>query len=168
MRLPNNGASSMGMDTQVPMDDASMSMDMQGDMGAQDNMDPNMMDPNMGGDMNNEMGPVNDMGGDETMSIISQLSPKDKEAVKSYAESLISKDEANSEGNSNIPEEPMPDGLNMETPVNETFIFNKKQLNKLMENFGPTNAELEKKEKTNLIKKHKQVKSTPFNAPDFE
>ena len=53
-------------------------------------------DPNIMGDMNNEM-PMdnNEMGEDETMEIVNQLSPKDKEAVKSYAESLISKDESN-------------------------------------------------------------------------
>ena len=43
-----------------------------------------------------------------------------------------------------------------------------KQLNKLMENFGPMDAELEKDEKTNLVKKQKKTKKTPFNAPDFE
>ena len=131
-------------------------------------------DPNMMGGMGNDMpmdgeAPMdnNEMGGDETMDIINQLSPKDKEAVKSYAESLISKDESddNAEEIQNVPAQ---DGLNMEAPMNETFIFRKKQLNKLMENFGPMDAELEKDEKTNLVKKQKKTKKTPFNAPDFE
>lgn len=108
----------------------------------------------------------NGMGDDETMNIINKLSPKDKEAVKSYAESLSSNNE-----DSNEPEqqEPMQDGLNMEAPMNETFIFKKSQLNKLMENFGPTNDELVKDKKANLSKKNKKVtKNSPFNAPDFE
>ena len=75
----------------MPMDDASLAPDS-----AEIPEDPNMM-----GDMSNEM-PMgdempmdnNEMGEDETMEIINQLSPKDKEAVKSYAESLISKDES--------------------------------------------------------------------------
>lgn len=131
-------------------------------------------DPNMMGGMGNDMpmdgeAPMddNEMGGDETMDIINQLSPKDKEAVKSYAESLISKDESgdNAEEAQDVPAQ---DGLNMEAPMNETFIFRKKQLNKLMENFGPTETELEKDKKPNLVKKQKKTKKTPFNAPDFE
>lgn len=131
-------------------------------------------DPNMMGGMGNDMpmdgeAPMdnNEMGGDETMDIINQLSPKDKEAVKSYAESLISKDESDDNAEE-IQDVPAQDGLNMEAPMNETFIFRKKQLNKLMENFGPMDAELEKDEKTNLVKKQKKTKKTPFNAPDFE
>ena len=116
-----------------------------------------------GGEMPMDLG----MEGDETMEIINNLSPKDKEAVKSYAESLISKDESedNAEEAQDIPAQ---DGLNMEPPMNETFIFKKKQLNKLMENFGPTKTELEKDKKSNLVKKQKKTKKTPFNAPDFE
>lgn len=148
----------------MPMDDASLTPDV-----TEMPEDPNMM-----GDMENEM-PMGDempmdnseMGSDETMDIINQLSPKDKEAVKSYAESLISKDESE-DNEEEVQDVPAQDGLNMETPMNETFIFNKKQLNKLMENFGPMDAELEKNEKPNLVKKQKPIKKTPFNAPDFE
>ena len=148
----------------MPMDDASLAPEA--------NEMPE--DPNMMGGMGNDM-PMdgetpmdnNEMGGDETMDIINQLSPKDKEAVKSYAESLISKDESG-DNTEETQDAPVQDGLNMETPINETFIFRKKQLNKLMENFGPMDAELEKDEKTNLVKKQKKTKKTPFNAPDFE
>lgn len=148
----------------MPMDDASLAP-------AANEMPE---DPNMMGGMGNDM-PMdgetpmdnNEMGSDETMDIINKLSPKDKEAVKSYAESLISKDE--SEDNAEeVQDVPAQDGLNMETPMNETFIFKKKQLNKLMENFGPTETELENDEKPNLVKKDKKTKKTPFNAPDFE
>ena len=159
----------------MPMDGASPAPE-----GSEMPMDPGMgegmpeggempMDPGMGEGMpeGGEMPMDPGMEGDETMEIISKLSPKDKEAVKSYAESLISKDETN-----DMPEEtqesPAQDGLNMEAPMNETFIFRKKQLNKLMENFGPTETELEKDKKPNLVKKQKKTKKTPFNAPDFE
>lgn len=148
----------------MPMDDASLTP----------NVTEMPEDPNMMGGMDNEM-PIGDeipmdnseMGSDETMDIINQLSPKDKEAVKSYAESLISKDESG-DNTEEIQDAPVQDGLNMEAPMNETFIFNKKQLNKLMENFGPTETELEKDKKPNLVKKQKKTKKTPFNAPDFE
>lgn len=148
----------------MPMDDASLAPEA--------NEIPE--DPNMMGGMGNDM-PMdgetpmdnNEMGGDETIDIINKLSPKDKEAVKSYAESLISKDESG-DNTEETQDAPVQDGLNMEAPINETFIFRKKQLNKLMENFGPMDAELEKDEKTNLVKKQKKTKKTPFNAPDFE
>lgn len=156
----------------MPIDDASPAP-------GEEEMDPNMMDGGMpeeapmGDDMAMDPGingDATEAGGepnDETMEIINQLSPKDKEAVKSYAESLVSKDEndENVEGQNEVPQ----DGLNMETPMNESFIFSKKQLNKLlMENFGPTEDELETNKKPNLIKKQKNVKKSPFNAPDFE
>ena len=165
MKLPNNGASSIGEENPMPMDDASLApeggnMEEPMPMGDEEMpMDDMPMDSDIPeGD--------NGMGDDETMNIINKLSPKDKEAVKSYAESLSSNNE-----DSNEPEqqEPMQDGLNMEAPMNETFIFKKSQLNKLMENFGPTNDELVKDKKANLSKKNKNVaKNSPFNAPDFE
>lgn len=155
----------------MPIDDASPapgeeemgSNMMDGGMPEEAPMGDDMaMDPGMNGDAPETGGEPND----ETMEIINQLSPKDKEAVKSYAESLVSKDENNEnvEGQNEVPQ----DGLNMEVPMNESFIFNKKQLNKLlMENFGPTEDELETNKKPNLIKKQKNVKKSPFNAPDF-
>lgn len=68
---------------------------------------------------------------DSTMEIINQLSDKDVKTVKAYAESLLSSDENQTNDNE---EESLPDGLNMEQPMNESFIFTKKQLTKLMEN----------------------------------
>ncbi len=164
MKLPNNGASSIGGENPMPMDDASLAPE-----------GGNMEEPMPTDDMSMDNMPMdsdipegdNGMGDDETMDIINKLSPKDKEAVKSYAESLASNNEDSNEPEQQ--EEPMQDGLNMEAPMNETFIFKKSQLNKLMENFGPTNDELVKDKKTNLSKKNKKVtKNSPFNAPDFE
>ena len=164
MKLPNNGASSIGGGNLTPMDDASLAPEG-GNMEEPMPMDDMSMD-NMPMDSDIPEGD-NGMGDDETMNIINKLSPKDKEAVKSYAESLMSNNEDSNE--SEQQEGPMQDGLNMEAPMNETFIFKKSQLNKLMENFGPTNDELVKDKKTNLSKKNKKVtKSSPFNAPDFE
>ena len=164
MKLPNNGASSVGGEFPMPMDDASPvpteepqempnDGDIPQDMGSDDIMSPETLP---GADEN--------MPQDETMDVINQLSQKDKEAVKAYAESLISKSE-----NTNTEEEidaPTPDGLNMEAPINETFIFKKQQLNKIMENFS---TRTETDEVPSLVKKQKNsIKNTPFNAPDFE
>lgn len=163
MKLPNNGASSIGKENPMPMDDASLAPEG-GNM-----EEPMPMDDMSMGDMPMDSDiPEGDngMGDDETMDIINKLSPKDKEAVKSYAESLASNNEDSNEPEQQ--EEPMQDGLNMEAPMNETFIFKKSQLNKLMENFGPTNDELVNDKKTNLSKKQKNVKNSPFNAPDFK
>ncbi len=141
------------MDGEMPvgMEEPEMNVEKMG------NTDDNMnMEPDMSMNMENN----------KTMEILNQLSDKDKEAVEAYAESLLSKDEDKTEENTE--DAPIPDGLNMEGPVNESFIFTKKQLSKLMENFGPTNDELEKKDnKVSKIKKH-TIKNSPFNSPKFE
>lgn len=129
------------------------------------NMDDQNMEPEMGGDMGSE---APSPESDSTMDIINQLSEKDKKAVEAYAESLLSSDETKND-QSNGEEEIMPDGLDMEQTVNESFIFTKKQLTKLMENFGPTNDELEKKDERNLSKMKKNtVRNSPFNSPRFK
>ena len=150
MKLPNNGASSVGGDLSMPMDDASpiptesnQEMPNDGDM-PQDMGSDDMMSPETLPDADENMPQ------DETMDIINQLSQKDKEAVRAYAESLVSKDDV--QNSSEIENEPIPGGLNMETPVNETFIFKKHQLNKVMENFS-TRTETNKV--PSLVKKQK-------------
>jgi hypothetical protein len=115
--------------------------------------------------MEEEM-PMDSMENDKTMEIINKLSDKDKKTVEAYAESLLSNDE---DKNDESEDEQIPDGLNMEQPVNESFIFTKKQLTKLMENFGPTNDELEKDKKEVESKMNKNSsKNTPFNSPKFK
>ena len=123
MKLPNNGASSIGEENPMPMDDASLAPEG-GNMEEPMPMDDMSMD-NMPMDSDIPEGD-NGMGDDETMDIINKLSPKDKEAVKSYAESLASNNEDSNEPEQQ--EEPMQDGLNMEAPMNETFIFKKKSI----------------------------------------
>lgn len=99
---------------------------------------------------------------DETIEIINKLSPKDKETVKSYAKSLINTDEEENTENDNVSNE-----LNNENPIQENFIFNKKQLNNIMETFSDFD-DVEKNEKK-TEKKHKSIpKSSPFNSPEFK
>jgi hypothetical protein len=109
----------------------------------------NNEDP-MGGDgpMNNEdpMNDENDESDDSTISIINQLSPSDKEAVRAYAKSMLVN--------------------KMEDNLSESFIFTKKQLNKIMENFNDTESK-----KSNLSNKEKKTtvsKKSPFNSPKFQ
>ena len=55
--------------------------------------------------------------------------------------------------------------------VNESVIFTKKQLNTLMENFGPTEDELQKQDERKPLpkKKEKTVSGkSPFNSPKFK
>ena len=129
---------------------------------------PPMEDPNMGGEPPVEdpsaMGgepPMEDpsaMGGDDsTTSIINQLSDEDREAVRAYAESMLDKQN----NNSNEDEIPVDNA-----PVMESIIVTKKQLNSIMENFKiNTNNE---KEKPLSTKKEKTVSNnSPFNTPKF-
>lgn len=113
-----------GEESSIPVDNASFS---------QEEPDFEQMDYDMNQmDMNNETpmddAPVND---DSTMGVINQLSSDDKDAVRSYAESLLKKYENE--------EEPIGDGLNMEAPVggnmSESVIFTKGQLRTINENF---------------------------------
>jgi hypothetical protein len=131
-------------------------------------------DPSMGGDpMAGEQPPMEGGEGDDsTMSIINQLSDEDREAVRAYAESMLSRSEGGQE--SPASEDPMMDDPAMggeQQPMMESFIFTKKQLKSLMENFGPTEDELQKQdERKPLPKKKEKTVSTksPFNSPKFK
>lgn len=169
---------------QQPMDDASFQQDQNmigGDPNAM-GMDPNAMygDPNaMGMDQNMAGGGPNDMGedpnamggdpnamggdpnadggdgSDDTTSIINQLSDTDKEAVRSYAKSMLNKSDSQQENG---------DAGNQ--PMMESVVFTKKQLNKIQENFGPSQDELMKKnDRKGLPKKISKSGSSPFNSP---
>ena len=136
--------------------------------------DPMMDDPTMGGDpMAGEQPPMEGEDGDDsTMSIINQLSDEDREAVRAYAESMLSKSEGGQEAPAG--EGPMMDDPSMggeQQPMMESFIFTKKQLNTLMENFGPTEDELQKQDERKPLpkKKEKTVSNkSPFNSPKFK
>lgn len=126
-------------------------------------------DPMMGGD-EPMPGDGEDMGGDEgsgddsTMSLFDQLSDTDKEAARSYIESMLNKDESQPDN------QEAPEGGDMPQMPMESVIFTKGQLKKLNEDIGlgmdteRDDKKLEKRtEKTN-----KRVKSSPFNSPKFE
>ena len=162
---------------QQPMDDASFQQDpnmIVGDPNAIGD-DPNAMggvpnamgeDPNaMGGDPNAMGGDPNAMGddpnadggdgSDDTASIINQLSDTDKEAVRSYAKSMLNKSDSQQENG---------DAGNQ--PMMESVVFTKKQLSKIQENFGPSQDELMKKnDRKGLPKKISKLGSSPFNSP---
>ncbi len=131
-------------------------------------------DPAMGGDpMAGEQPPMEGGEGDDsTMSIINQLSDEDREAVRAYAESMLSKSEGGQEAPAG--EDPMMGDPAMggeQPPMMESFIFTKKQLNTLMENFGPTEDELQKQDERKPLpkKKEKTVSGkSPFNSPKFK
>lgn len=150
-----------------PMDDASsVDPNMQGGMDPNMGADPNMMgDPNMQGAP--DMGNVPDMGNDaqqeqgssdDTVSLFNKLSDDDKEAARSYIESMLDK-----EGSEKESEEPQP-----QMPT-ESVIFTKKQVNKLNEEFGIQNLSKEKEtnqKKMDSVKN--KTKNSPFSSPSFE
>ena len=136
--------------------------------------DPMTDDTAMGGDpMDGAQPPMDDGEGDDsTMSIINQLSDEDREAVRAYAESMLSKSEGGQEAPAG--EDPMMDDPAMggeQQPMMESFIFTKKQLNTLMENFGPTEDELQKHDERKPLQKKKErtvSDKSPFNSPKFK
>ena len=145
MPMPDMENDSMGGEPN--MGDEPMNDDSMGD-------EPNMSDDSMNDEpMGDEPMdyPENDDNDDSTISIINQLSKEDKEAVRAYAESMLKRSEPSSEDNQ---------------PMMESFIFSKKQLQTIMENFNDTNN---REERNTLNKKEKRTvsKKSPFNSPKF-
>lgn len=104
-------------------------------------------------------------GGDDINGIYNQLSDTDKKAVRSYAESMLSRDE--DKNNDGIPDAGgMGDGM----PMQETFIFKKSQLDEMNENFGPMADELDDRQEDRK-KNNKRFKdgkgNSPFKSPKF-
>lgn len=141
MKLPNNDASSMGGDTSMPNGDASFMP--QGEMMGQEMDGANgdmaqSLDQNMGGpeeEMNPEMGDMEmEQEDDSTIGIINQLSDEDKDAVRAYAESLLSRNENDTEqGQEMGTGEDDVAGAGADMPMMENVIFSKKQLKMLKE-----------------------------------
>ena len=98
--------------------------------------------------------------GDDTASIINQLSDTDREAVRAYAESMLSRDET--AGN----------GQEQQQPMMERVIFTKGQLTKLHEEFGPNRDYLYNGDERINGSTKKTTKTTsnnsPFNSPKFK
>lgn len=171
---PMAGDPSMGGDTSMGGDPMGGDVPPDGD-GV---LDPNMGGDPMGGDPGMEGG---EEGDDSTMSIINQLSPEDREAVRSYAESMLARDESNGgpeEGPDDMggEEPPMDGGPDMgpeqgggQPPMMEQVVFTKKQLRKLNEALNIIEPEKEDKNKGLEKKKGKSVnKKSPFNSPKFK
>ena len=113
-------------------------------------------DPMMGGDP-----AMGDNADDSTVSIINQLSPEDKEAVRAYAESMLNRAENPTAGSDSMGGE--------EPPMMESVIFTKKQLKTLTESFIGDNKETEDDKKQLNPKKAQNVsKKSPFNSPKFK
>lgn len=176
-----DGASTVPSDDPMvgggPMSDGQPPVDGQPPIDGQDPAvggDQMTDDTAMDGDpMGGEQPPMDgEEGDDSTMSIINQLSDEDREAVRAYAESMLSKSESGQE----VPagEGPMMDDPAMggeQQPMMESFIFTKKQLNTLMENFGPTEDELQKQDERKPLSKKKEKTvsdKSPFNSPKFK
>lgn len=163
--MPAGGASSVPpVNTDPSMDDPNAAP-----MPSMD--DPNAMGPTMDepSDMasdavNGEMGESN--GDDSTIGIINQLSDEDKEAVRSYAQSMLNKDNNGQDTNSNDNADPN------NAPMMEGVVFTKAQIKKLNENFGPTEDELNQKNDRKPLGKKNGKKSiskkSPFNTPNFK
>lgn len=139
MKLPNNDASSMGGNTSMPDGDASFMP--QGEMMGQEMDGANgdmtqSLDQNMSGseeEMNPEMDNM-EMGqeDDSTIGIINQLSDDDKDAVRAYAESLLSRNENNKKQGQEMSDgENDVTGVGADMPMMENVIFSKKQLKML-------------------------------------
>lgn len=128
----------MGGNTSMPDGDASFMP--QGEMMGQEMDGTNgdmtqSLDQNMGGpeeEIDPEMGDM-EMGqeDDSTIGIINQLSDEDKDAVRAYAESLLSRNENDTEQSQDMSAGENDVGANM--PMMENVIFSKKQLKMLKE-----------------------------------
>lgn len=164
------GDPSMGVDPSMnsgaPMDMGDPSMNggapmdmgdpsMGGDPSMNDGVPMDMGDPSMSGDMDAE-----GAADDSTVSIINQLSPEDREAVRSYAESMLNRSEDNGEGEAQT--QPSDETLAM-----ESVIFTKKQLRKIMENVGIFNNDTDKKTPLKNKGTKSVTKKSPFNSPKF-
>ena len=120
--------------------------------------DPGMSGDPMGGDpMGGDPG-IGDGESDDTMSIINKLSDTDKEAVRAYAESMLSRDENNTQ-----------DSPGNEGQMMESVIFTKKQIKKIQEEIGPNKDYISSERDNGLQKKtSKTVKNnSPFKPKKF-
>ena len=131
-----------------------------GDPGMEDGAEAGMEDPAMEG------GAEGGIGDDSTASIIDQLSDDDKEAVRSYAESLLNRDEAAPESDMAGTEEPAaPDqaqgGVMMEISKGRL----KKVQQKLSETFRDNSDEKNETERRQKKVNNDFKKKTPFDTP---
>lgn len=111
-----------------------------------------------------------DDGGDSTVDIINQLSPTDREAVRAYAESMLSRDETpGAEMETGMGgEEPVPgqNGQDIMMEITKGRLVNVQK--KLYEMFGDTmngNTDNESDRKQKKVVKNKKGFKSPFDSP---
>ena len=156
--------------SEMPPADGNGQLDPNMDAGMEE---PPVDDPSMGGEPPMDE-PEGGEGDDSTISIINQLSPEDREAVRSYAESMLARDEEKNGGEELGGGEPPMDDPSMGGdpnggPMMESVIFTKKQLKTINENFLQMSDDEEKKDKKVGLKKGDKLhKKSPFNSPKFK
>ena len=135
--------------------------------------DPNAMpdadaDPMAGGE---EM-PMTDQeeSSDSTMDIINQLNPTDREAVRAYAESMLSRDETQMGAEDGMPEDQgTPEGPAPMMEITKGRLKKiQKRLNEINEVFGDSltvgNKDETDRRQKKIIGKNRKNKS-PFDSP---
>lgn len=151
----------MGADPNIGAGIGNVAADPNAGMPAEDPMANGEVDPNIGSDAEG--------GDDSTASIIDQLSDDDKEAVRNYAKSLLSRDETSAPAEPGIEEPgsatPTPDqaqgGVMMEITKGRLKAVQRKLNEKFRDN-DDDNEESERKQK----KVHKNHgKKSPFDSP---
>ena len=165
--VPNDGGNedfgNVPMDGGQPPMDGGMEDPMGGpqDGGMPDDMgaDQPPMDDGMNSEPSEMDGGMPEGGegtGDSTIDIINQLSPTDKEAVRSYAESMLNRDETSGQEGQEMP------------PMSESFIFTKKQFSKINENLINMDDKNKKRDLVGANKPNKKVsQKSPFGSPKF-
>ena len=130
------------------------------------------MDNNNGDDAfnGNDIPNEDETDDDSTSAIINQLSPTDKEAVRAYAESLLDRSEKDNGEDMDTSANDNPN--QNEEPLMEVVNIKKGELERIFENFGPTQDEiLNSIEDSKPLKKKVKMNTkpnSPFNAPKFQ
>lgn len=135
--------------------------------------DLGMMDANMDG-MDDQTGAEmpesnQDDGGDSTVDIINQLSPTDREAVRAYAESMLSRDETpgpetGPEMGDEQPAAPQGQDIMMEITKGR-LIKAQKKLNEMFGDVAGSDDGHETDRKQKKVIKNKKGFKSPFDSP---
>ena len=154
-------------------------------MAADGNFDPMTADPNIGAGIGNvandpeaeapieepgaegiDSGEEGGIGDDSTASIIDQLSDEDKEAVRNYAESLLSRNEVAPQGDMGGMEEPaapaQDQGQGVMMEITKGRLKNVQKA--LQEKFRDVNKNEKDERKAEKVNKDFK-KTTPFDSP---
>ena len=149
--------------------------------------DPNAMggdpgmgeDPGLGGmgdpvadgnpnDMGGEDMPMSDQdeGSDSTMDIINQLSPTDREAVRSYAESMLSRDETSGGMEPEQAPEAAPQDQNIMMEITKgRLIKAQKKINEMFGDMVTGNDKDETDRTEKKVRSNRRNFKSPFDSP---